>query len=171
MKRIEKLFYYLRTFFLKTFWLGKNVSIRSVFKSGFYFERLDKRSYLSIARGFYCRPNCSIINKGKLIIGENVFFNRNVSITCLDNITIGKNVSIGNNVVIVDHDHDKNKRGEFVCSRIVIGENVWIGANSVILRGSKIGDNAIIGANSVVKGDVPENSVFFNKRNEVCDFK
>ena len=47
---------------------------------------------------------------------------------------------------------------------IIIGKNVWIGANTVILRGTTIGDNAVIAAGSVLKGDVAPNTVFLNKR-------
>ena len=47
---------------------------------------------------------------------------------------------------------------------IIIGRNVWIGANTVILRGTTIGDNAVIAAGSVLKGDVAPNTVFLNKR-------
>jgi maltose O-acetyltransferase len=42
---------------------------------------------------------------------------------------------------------------------IVIGENVWIGLNSIILKGTTIGNNSIIAAGSVVKGNIPENVI------------
>ena len=47
---------------------------------------------------------------------------------------------------------------------VIIGKNVWIGANTVILRNTRIGDNAVIAAGSIVKGEVPANSVFVDKR-------
>lgn len=100
--------------------------------------------------------------KGKLSIGNHCFFNINVSITCLENISIGDNCKFGNNVVLVDHDHNYRACGrytpenpEFVSSPIQIGNNVWVGANVTILRGTVIGDDCVIGAGSTVKGIVP----------------
>ena len=59
------------------------------------------------------------------------------------------------------------KTGCFVASQIEIGENVWVGANTVILRGTKIGNNCVIGAGSVIKGIIPANSIIIQKRNQI----
>ena len=48
-----------------------------------------------------------------------------------------------------------------------IGDNVWLGANVVVLKGVAIGDNAVIAANSVVSKDVPANMLFHEKRDLV----
>ena len=56
------------------------------------------------------------------------------------------------------------KMGQYKTASVEIGNNVWIGANAVILRGTKIGNNAVIAAGAVVKGIVPANSVFIQKR-------
>ena len=45
-----------------------------------------------------------------------------------------------------------------------IGDNVWLGANAVVLKGVTIGDNAVIAANSVVSKDVPPNTLYREKR-------
>jgi acetyltransferase-like isoleucine patch superfamily enzyme len=88
-----------------------------------------------------------------------------VSITCKESIRIGDRTQIGNNVVMVDHDHTNHRKwDEYKTEPIVIGNNVWIGANSVILRGSKIGDNSIIGAGCIIKGEIPENSKVMQNR-------
>lgn len=77
------------------------------------------------------------------------------------------------NVQIYDHDHDFRteggvKAGKYRTESIEIGSNVWIGANSVILKGSRIGDNAVIAAGSIVKGEVPSGTVLIQKRiNEI----
>ena len=47
---------------------------------------------------------------------------------------------------------------------VVIGNNIWIGANAIILRGAVIGDNAVIAAGTVVMGEVPANSVAYNRK-------
>lgn len=99
-------------------------------------------------------------NGGCLTIGNNFFANNNVSITALESVTIGDNVRMANNVVIVDHDHDyKNDNSKFLTAAVSIGDNVWIGANAVILRGVTIGDNAVVAAGSVVNKDVPEGTL------------
>ena len=49
-------------------------------------------------------------------------------------------------------------------SPVRIGDNVWLGANVVVLKGVTIGDNAVIAANSVVSKDVPANTLFHEKR-------
>ena len=83
-------------------------------------------------------------------------------------VTIGKYVNIGGNVRIFDHDFHvldaverRGPRGCEDCRRkpIVIGDDVFIGAQSIILKGVTIGDRAIIGAGSVVTKDVPADSI------------
>lgn len=105
------------------------------------------------------------VEGGELIIGDKCFFNQNVSITCKKKIVIGDRCQIANNVVIVDHDHAGSENwGSYVETPVIIGNDVWIGANVVIMRGTTIGDKAVIGAGSIVKGNVPEGKVFYQKR-------
>ena len=105
------------------------------------------------------------VEGGELIIGDKCFFNQNVSITCKKKIVIGDRCQIANNVVIVDHDHAGSENwGSYVETPVTIGNDVWIGANVVIMRGTTIGDKAVIGAGSIVKGEVPAGKVFYQKR-------
>lgn len=112
-------------------------------------------------------------SKAQCIIGNDVFVNSNNIIVCRERIEIGDGCQFGPNVQIYDHDHDFRadggiKAGIYKSLPIKIGKNVWIGANSVVLRGSEIGDNSVIGAGSVIKGTFPENSVIIQKReNEI----
>ena len=97
-----------------------------------------------------------LVDGGDLRVGDHVFFNHGVSITCLKEISIGCGCKIGNNVVIVDHDHDyRGSLEDMVSSPVFIGNRVWIGANAVITRGVSIGQGSVIGAGSVVTGDIP----------------
>lgn len=79
-------------------------------------------------------------------------------------VTIGNNVLLGMGCTIVDNDahhSDLEKRNQnIIPSRpIVIGDNVFIGIQSVILKGVTIGKNSVIGARSVVFNDIPENCI------------
>ena len=69
--------------------------------------------------------------------------------------------------MIFDNDHDiysENYIDTYVCKDIIIGNNVWIGANVVILKGVTIGENSVIAAGSVVRHNVPANVIFYNER-------
>lgn len=106
-------------------------------------------------------------NGGILNIGDNVKINYNCFIVCHDRIEIGEGTEFGPSVYLYDHDHDYKfglNNNRYVSNPIVIGENCWIGANSIILNGTTIGNNCVIGAGSVVKGEIPPNSLYLQKR-------
>ncbi|NHM29263.1 acyltransferase [Neobacillus terrae] len=131
-------------------------------------EVFNKQAKIFIGKFTFIRKNASIrIDfNGVLDIGNNVFINDNCIINCVNRITIGKNTKIAPNVCINDHDHNykKNTSDHLVRGEVTIGENVWIGSNVVILRDTYIGDNVVIAAGSVVKGNIPSNTLFLNKR-------
>ncbi|WKA50219.1 acyltransferase [Planococcus liqunii] len=111
----------------------------------------------------------SLRKEAEIIIKDNVFLNHGCMIVCHEKIHIGDNVQIGPNVLMYDHDHDfRHEDGlkalKYKTSPIKIGENVWVGANTVILKGTTIGDNCVIGAGSVIRGDFPNNSIVMQKR-------
>lgn len=80
-------------------------------------------------------------------------------------ISIGEYCKITNGVIILQHDYSRSvlRRvyGDVVgeSKKTIIGNNVFIGMNSIILMGANIGDNVIIGAGSVVSGSIPSNVV------------
>lgn len=126
---------------------------------------------LRIGSGFKMRDGAKIrVRKNaNLIIGKNVMVNSSNIIACRESIVIGDGVELSPGVQIYDHDHDFRVEGgikakKYKTSPVVIGKNVWIGCNSVILRGTIIGDNSVIGAGSVVKGIIEENSLVIQKR-------
>lgn len=113
----------------------------------------------------------SVANRGVLILGEHVCINNNCYIASRNSVIIGEGTMIAPNVVIVDHDHDFKalggiREGKFKCCPVKIGKKVWIGANTVILKGSILGDNCIVGAGCVISGIYSDNSVIVQKRNE-----
>ncbi len=97
--------------------------------------------------------------------GRNLNINRGVHIYGRGGITFGDYVLIGPNVVIASSQHRYNIEGTPVMfqghekKRVVIGNDVWIGANAVILPGVTIGDGTIIGAGAVVTSDTEPHSI------------
>lgn len=110
----------------------------------------------------------SALAGGKIEISNGVFFNRNCTVVARESIKIGSQCSFGPNVCIYDHDHAfgtaKENGEKFKSAPVEIGNNCWVGANTVILRGTKIGDGCVIGAGCVVKGDIPANSLVTSGR-------
>ena len=75
-------------------------------------------------------------------------------------IEIGDNVTLAPRVHILCHDAStKSFLGYTKIGRVTVGDNVFIGAESVVLPGVTIGSNVIVGANSTVTHDIPDNSV------------
>lgn len=98
-------------------------------------------------------------------IGKNCYFNHHLTINDGASVRIGDHVIIGPNVGIYTSEHplDSNlrKEGWQTDLPITIGNNVFIGAGSIILSGVTIHDNAVIGAGSVVTKDIPANALAY----------
>lgn len=105
---------------------------------------------------------------GTLSIGDHTFFNRNCIAICREMIKIGNHCAFGPNVVIYDHDHRFNHEGfksdEYSTAPVIIGNNCWIGANTIILRGTIIGNGCVIGAGTILKGNIPPCSLVTSGR-------
>ena len=103
---------------------------------------------------FYCDYGSNIF------VGKNCFINYNC--TMLDNarITMGDNCLLAPNVSIYTAGHtlypDLRNMGYEYGVAVTIGDNVWIGGNTVICPGVHIGSNCVIGAGSVVTKDIPD---------------
>ena len=156
----------IRFFLIKVKKSSANIVISSKCSLPFGTLEIGKNSMLVINKGVRVRKNTSIAvrDKASLRIGNNVFINRNCIITARKGVTIEENVTIGPNVSIYDHDHDIARRGGYVCKEVVIGRNVWIGGNVMILKGVTVGENSVIAAGSIVVSDVPPNIILYQKR-------
>ena len=88
-------------------------------------------------------------------------------------IEIGDNVTIAPRVHVLCHDAStKGFLGYTKIGRVIIGSNVFIGAESVVLPGVTIGSNVIIGANSTVTHDIPDNTVVAgNPAHVICSLE
>jgi len=96
----------------------------------------------------------------RLIIGAGTYVNRFTMFDASETIKVGQNCLIGPFCYITDHDHGVEPGvvmadQPLVGGAIRIGNNVWIGAGSIILKGVNIGTGAVIGAGAVVTRDVP----------------
>lgn len=107
------------------------------------------------------RP-CMISTQGEdnalIKIGDNCGFSGTV-IGAFVNVTLGNNVRCGANTLITDSDWHLDDPRVGKPKPVFIADNVWLGVNSVVLKGVTIGENSIIGANSVVTSNIPENVI------------
>lgn len=114
--------------------------------------------------GSYKKGYCELQSRQEnaiISIGNNTAINNNFLAIACKMISIGNNCRIGINCQMMDFDaHSVNpdKRSEIgKIKEIVIGNNVWIGNNVIVLAGCKIGDNSIVAAGAVVTKDIPAN--------------
>lgn len=117
-------------------------------------ELLGKSDGAFINPPFYCDYGTHIE------VGKNFFANYNCTILDVAKVTIGDNCQLAPNVAIYTaghpvHPDTRNSGYEYGIS-VTIGDNVWIGGNSVICPGVRIGSNTVIGAGSVVTKDIPD---------------
>lgn len=98
-----------------------------------------------------------------ITVGDYFYSNHNLVITDGAKVSFGNHVFIAPNCCFTTAEHpvdpEQRKAGLEIAKPITIGNNVWIGAGSVILAGVTIGDNTVIGAGSVVKNSIPANVV------------
>lgn len=98
-----------------------------------------------------------------ITIGNNVSANNNLFICCANQIDIGDFSLIGNSVSILDHEAHgiapSERRSLGVIGSVIIGKNVWIGNDVLILKNTEIGDNSIVAAGAIVSGKFPANVI------------
>lgn len=122
----------------------------------------DSRLYMKLY-------NKVLARNGFKLKGTPRFIARSVKFDDFDRITLGDRLVVSMNVHFLTHDYsyttalisiDKKPNSDVgVIREIVVGDNVFIGMNSIILPGTRIGNNVIVGAGSVVRGTIPDFSV------------
>ncbi|HQW83121.1 MAG TPA: acyltransferase [Ferruginibacter sp.] len=152
-------------------WWGIKLGNNDSFYGKCHFKRYPK-STIIIGNNceFLSKPNANLIGinrpcmistlteKAVIEIGDNCGFSGTV-IGAFASIKIGNNVRCGANTLITDSDWhpDDSRVGE--SKAVVIGDNVWLGLNAVVLKGVQIGENTVIGANSLVTKNIPANVI------------
>ena len=167
--------------YTKYIFTGNNVVCKSFHTNGIPFVMVARGGKFSIGENFAmnngikgnpigCYERCTFfVDRGAVLtIGDNVGMSQ-AALVCHKSITIGDNVKIGGGVCIYDTDfhsldpvirrssEDLKNRAE---KPVVIGNDVFIGAKSIILKGVTIGENSVIGAGSVVTKSVPANQIW-----------
>ncbi len=133
-------------------------------------SEMDKRNVImkemmgDVGKDCYIEPPFHANWGGKHVhFGEGVY--ANFGLTCVDDthIYVGSHTLFGPNVVLATAGHpmmpELRKHGIQYNMPIHIGENCWLGAGVIVVPGVTIGDNVVIGASSVVTKDIPSNSV------------
>ena len=134
---------------------------------------ISKKGTFYVGRRFRTRKNVEINvrDNAEICIGNDVFFNTGCIIVARECIEIGDGTIFGPYVQIIDHYHEFSQgevlENSFSTSSIVIGSHCWIGAGTIILKGTVLGDHCIAGAGSILKGKYSDNSIIIQKRNTI----
>ena len=152
---------FVRLFIFRWSSVSHKAKFRGIPKFHKPYQRVTIKNGASIGKCVYFLCNGS----GEITIGRNTSINDYTFITSLSEIRIGSDTLIAERVSIRDYDHrfDQKhlpiaKQG-YTSAPISIGNNCWIGAGVVILKGVTIGDNCVIGANAVVNKAIPCGSI------------
>lgn len=112
----------------------------------------------------------SVLPGALLELKDGCILNHGVVIYCASRIEIGSKSRIAHYCSVIDHDYDiRNTSSSFdapkISAPIVMGANVWLGANVVVLKGVTIGSKCIIGAHTLVNKSISEGKVAFCQSN------
>ena len=140
-----------------------------------FFGKCFLGKILRKGKNTFFYPGCHLMieHNGKIVIGNNCFFNRNCSFTALEEIKIGDDCIFGENVKIYDHNHNINRQDDlfrkqgYTTKKVEIGNNVWIGTSTIILPGVKIGNNVVVAAGSVVTKSIEDDTTFIQKEKTI----
>jgi acetyltransferase-like isoleucine patch superfamily enzyme len=122
---------------------------------------------LEIGPHAYFEPGVWLTSdSGQISIGGGSLLNLNVMVAAIERIEIGEHCMLANGCLVADGNHRFDDpdvpvpwQGFTAKGPVIIGDNVWLGANVVVTGGVTIGRRSVVGANSVVTEDIPEFSV------------
>ena len=126
-------------------------------------EEILRELFGSLGKNPFVEKNIRIDYGFNMHAGDNFFVNYDCVFLDVAPITFGDNVFIAPNCLVTTAEHavdpQLRKEGVEIAKPVTVGNNVWIGAGSILLAGVSIGDNSVIGAGSVVTKDIPANVV------------
>ncbi|MEZ8820362.1 MULTISPECIES: sugar O-acetyltransferase [unclassified Vibrio] len=130
---------------------------------GYKRQQIMKQLFAEVGEGCYIEPPLHANWGRHTHLGDNVYVNFNLTLVDDTDVFIGDNVMIAPNVTIATGTHPispelRLKAAQFNVP-VRIGNNVWLGAHTVVLPGVTIGENSVIGAGSIVTQDIPANVV------------
>lgn len=148
--------------FILKIWFHVMATLKKIFYKIIYSSR-----NLSIGKHTTWRRNFLLMieSGGKVLIGDNCFFNNNCTIGANRQVKIGEGTIFGENVKIYDHNHKFAnlkvgiKEQGFSNGTVSIGSHCWIGSNVCILKNADIGDNCVIGAGCIITGKIRNNTI------------
>lgn len=123
-----------------------------------------KEMFAEIGDGCYIEPPLHSNWGGHHVhFGKNIYANFNLTLVDDTHIYVGDYTMIGPNVTIATAGHpilpELREKGYQYNAPVHIGKNCWIGAGVIIVPGITIGDNVVIGAGSIVTKDLPDNVI------------
>lgn len=130
-------------------------------------ERLkaQKESLKSCGNNVQIDKNATLWGVDGISIADDVIINGNTFIFGSGGVYIGNRVQISANCVIasVTHHNEIENRRELIFRRVILEDDVWIGAGVVVLPGVVVGSGSIVGAGSIVTKNVPRNSIVYGE--------
>ncbi len=132
-------------------------------RSDFDGIKMAVKDLLGASDGAFINPPFYCDYGTNIEVGKNFFANYNCTILDVAKVRVGDNCQMAPNVAVYTAGHPihpaaRNSGYEYG-KEVVIGDNVWIGGNTVICPGVHIGDNVVVGAGSVVTKDIPDWSI------------
>jgi acetyltransferase-like isoleucine patch superfamily enzyme len=117
---------------------------------------LDAGAELKVQGVFKAYYNCDVaVYKNAVLNLGGGYMNAGSQLRCSKSISIGKGATIARDAYVADSDSHQICDGKHVVDQpVVIGDHVWLGIRSIVLKGVTIGDGAIVAAGSVVTKDV-----------------
>ncbi len=155
----------LKTFFIKIYLQKNHIQFDGLPLFSGSWPHFNNEGEIAIGincsfRSFRIRQHFTVFKNAKLEIGDGSFLNDGINLCAAKSIKIGHHTMIGDMTTIYDTDfHQISPDLPMKLAPVIIGNNVWIGTNVMILPGAVIGDHSVIAAGSIVTGEIPTKSL------------
>ena len=152
-----KIFYWTNYFkrHCRKFGAGMKITGRVVFSGG---GKISCGEDLLLRSNRFDSVKIHVGSNASLSLGNKVFLNNRVNISCSEKIEIGTHVDIADECLIIDNDF--HSVGDKLPKKapIIIEDDVWLATRVIVLKGVTIGKGSVVGAGSVVTKSIPPNS-------------